>query len=169
MAGVKPLTSPPIFLRDFNPLWLTDKALIFFKLHGAPGQPYWYGDGMATAISAQQISSVRLAGGAVAFVASCFGGADAPMVRALLGAGAAAVVTGTGPNYAGKNKLEGADVLGWWWRKSLELGAEAGDALHYARMAAWLKRPALRADIQSFTLAGDPHAKLEQAQYASAS
>ena len=126
MAGVKPLTSPPFFLRDFDPLWLTGRQLIFFKLHGVAGQPYWYGDGMATAISAQQISSVRLAEGALVFVASCYGGPDAPMVRALLGAGAAAVVTGTGPNYAGKNKLEGADKGGMGRGQPADDGRTAG-------------------------------------------
>ena len=159
MAGVAPLTSPPIFLESFDPKALDGAELVFFKLHGLEGQPYWYGDGGATACSADQLALARLAG-ALVFAANCWGGHDSPMVQALMSAGAACVVTGEGLNYAGITRLDGADTIGYVWRRLIQRGYPAGNALFLAKLAAKAKRPRLAADIDSFYLVGDRGARL---------
>lgn len=159
VAGVQPLTSPPTFLSVFDPRQMEGHALLFFKLHGAPGASFWYGDGGQVACSADQIRSAHL-NGALVFAANCWGGKDSPMVQALLAAGAAAVVTGEGLNYAGVTQIDGADIIGIVWRAFLELGADAGWALTLAKAAATLHRPGLLSDIQSFSLVGQAGARL---------
>ncbi len=166
MAGIEPQTSPPIFMPGFDPHAMDSHALLFFKLHGLAGQPYWYGDGGATACSAAQIRQARL-DGALVFAANCWGGAQSPMVQALLAAGAACVVTGEGVNYAGVRRIDGADVIGWVWRQLIERGFSAGGALEFGKLGAGLKRPALLADIASFSLVGRGDARLRERAYGS--
>lgn len=158
-AGVSPLTSPPTVLSTFDPHVLEGHALLFFKLHGALGSSFWYGDGGVPACSAQQLASARL-NGVLVFAANCWGGPQAPMVQALMSAGAAAVVTGEGLNYAGTTMIDGCDIIGIVWRALLEIGADASRALLVAKAAALLHRPGLLADIESFTLVGSAGAKL---------
>ncbi len=155
MAGVAPLTSPPIYFRDFDAHVLEGHDLIFFKLHGLAGQPYWYGDGGLTAISAEQLAGLNLKG-ALVFAENCWGGRESPMVQALLKAGAACVVTGTGVNIG-----ESADVIAATWRGLVRLGVETQAALGAAKVAAFLIWPRLLKDIQSFVIVGDPKAKLK--------
>jgi hypothetical protein len=159
MAGVTPLTSPPLVLSTFDPAILAGHDLVFFKLHGMSGQPYWYGDSGITACSAEQIGQANLAG-ALVFVANCWGGEDAPMVQALRTAGALAVVTGTGVNFAGQRWPAGADVLGRVWRVALSLGATAEMALALGRAAAKIHSPQLRVDLDSFAVIGERKARL---------
>lgn len=166
VAGIEPVTSPPIVLGTFDPHALEGRRLLVFKLHGAPGASFWYGDGGQVACSAEQIRSVRL-DGALVFAANCWGGAGSPMVQALMIAGAACVVTGEGINYAGIDRVDGADVIGIVWRALLELGTPAGFALTLAKMVALAHRPGLFADIQSFSLVGDPNATLKEVPHAS--
>jgi hypothetical protein len=167
-AGVPPQTSPPIVLSTFDPHVLEGHALLFFKLHGAPGASFWYGDGGLAACSADQIRSAHL-DGALVFAANCWGGPAAPMVQALLAAGAAAVVTGEGLNYAGVTQVDGADVIGIVWRALLEIGADAASALGVAKAAAIVHRPGLWQDIQSFSLVGAHTARLKEMPHASQS
>lgn len=149
MSGVTtPQTSPPLTLETFDPAALKGHRLVFFKLHGLAGQPYWYGDGGITAVSADQIAACDLAG-AFVFAASCFT-LDSPMVEALRKTGAAAIVAGHGLNYAGVSVIAGADVIGYQWRKLLDRGMDAEHAFQWARVAAALRKPALAADIYSF-------------------
>jgi len=121
-AGVKPLTSPPVIMEAFNPAWLQGYDFLYFKLHGFPSQPYWYGDGYVTAVSAHQIKTADLSN-TIVFVANCHlcervNGdlLPSPMLVALLEAGAKCVVGGPGTNYAAKIKLVGADLLGFYFR-----------------------------------------------------
>ena len=162
MAGVTPLTSPPLFMATFDPALLTGHDFLFFKLHGLEGQPYWYGDGSVTAISAEQIASVRI-DGALVFAANCFGGERSPMVQALLNSGAACVVTGTGVNYAGQQIPQGADNLGRAWRWAMQFGATADAALSQAKIAAGILSPALIGDLQSFSVVGEKKARYKHA------
>jgi hypothetical protein len=166
VAGVQPLTSPPLTMPAFQASCLEGNSLLFFKLHGAPGASFWYGDGGQITCSAEQIRSARL-DGALVFAANCWGGKDSPMVQALIAAGAACVVTGEGINYAGINRVDGADVIGIVWRALLELGTPAGFALTLAKTVALGHRPGLFADIQSFSLVGNPNATLKEVPHAS--
>lgn len=161
MSGVTPLTSPPLSFRDFDPQLMRGHELLFFKLHGLPGQSFWYGDGGISAVSAEQILSVDLSG-AIAFVANCYGGADAPMVQALIKQGVIAVVTGTGENTAGIRQAIGADIIGLAFRNVLAQGFGVEVAFNAGKLAALIRRPALKADIDSFLIVGDKHAKLSQ-------
>ncbi|MCC6192051.1 MAG: hypothetical protein IT318_23730 [Anaerolineales bacterium] len=156
---MQPLTSPPVFLDSFDPHVLDERRFLFFKLHGLEGQPYWYGDGAVTACSAEQLRTARL-DGAMAFAANCWGGVGSPMVQALLAAGAAAVVTGEGLNWAGTRRVDGIDVMALAWRKFLELGFSAEVALRVGKSVARLRRPRLAADIASFALIGKKRARL---------
>lgn len=130
-AGVTPTTFPPENFSTFSPRWLEGYDLLYFKLHGLPDQPYWYGDGMITAMSAQQIEQANLKN-TICFVANC-NAAASRMEQALLKAGARAVVTGPGLNYAGNRKLAGADRLGANFVRHIKAGADPDQALARAK------------------------------------
>jgi hypothetical protein len=132
-AGVEPLLSPPVEAfgengPEFNPRWVSGYDFLYFKLHGITAQPFWYGDDMITAVTAEQIASSDLHG-AVVFVANCntwdptrpgSPREQAPMLIALLRAGARAVVAGPGPNYGKSRGIYGADLLGINFRRFLQ-------------------------------------------------
>ena len=160
MSGVTPLTSPPIFMANFDPALLAGHDLIYFKLHGLAGQPYWYGDNAATACSAEQLGKADIEG-AFVFAANCYGGAKAPMVQALLDAGAVCVATGEGVNYAGQKIAAGADLIGKAWRRMLRAGASAEVALASAQAFASFVNPGLLTDIYSFSVVGNRKAVLK--------
>lgn len=130
-AGVEPLLSPPVDLAAFQPGWLGGFGLLYFKLHGLAGQPYWYGDGWLTALSVDAIRQADLSG-AVVFVANCFL-EESPMLPALLSAGARAVIGGSGPNYARSAAVDGADLLGLWLRRGLMAGFPVRQAFGLAK------------------------------------
>lgn len=137
-AGVQPLLSPPSTIDTFEPAWLESHNLIYFKLHGLPGQPFWYGDKWVTALSTDQIRSCDLTN-TIIFVANCYL-PESPMLQALLDAGAKAVIGGPGQNYARPNSVDGADLLGLYVRVLLQLGFSAAMALRFAKTRLHLKR-----------------------------
>lgn len=137
-AGVPPLLSPPCGLTAFNPHVLEGYDLLYFKLHGLPGQPYWYGDHWLTALSADQVSQADLSG-AVVFVANCYL-PESPLLQALLDAGAKAVVGGPGQNYGRPHSVDGADLLGLYFRYCLQLKLPTKVALTFAKHRLRLKR-----------------------------
>ena len=121
-AGVVPLTCPPLVMDAFDHHWLEGYDFIYFKLHGLPSQPFWYGDDWLTALSEGQIRLANLSR-TIIFVANCHlcerTNGDiipSPMLTALLAAGARCVVGGPGTNYAAKITLVGADLLGYYFR-----------------------------------------------------
>lgn len=140
-AGVEPITSPPFSIFDLDPTELEDHDLLYFKLHGLPGQPYWYGDNWMTAVSAEQISELNLLNTTV-FVANCHlyqpavddvGIRYSHMLQALLNAGARAVVGGPGINFAARRRVFGADLLGMVFRQVLKANRSAEEALALAK------------------------------------
>lgn len=146
-AGVSPLLSPPVTLDAFEPHWLLGYDFLYFKLHGLPGQEYWYGDKWTTALSADVIRQVDLTG-TIVFVANCHLYEDepgkqgkklasknfpGPMLTALLAAGARYVVGGPGENYAKREKVYGADLLGMSFRLLCQLGISPKRAFTIAR------------------------------------
>jgi hypothetical protein len=130
-TGVEPITFPPNTIRDFKPEMIEGADLLYVHLHGIDKQPYWYGDGFQTAISADLIMGCHLAG-AIAFVANCFG-SDSRMVEALFEAGAQAVVAGPGTNYTVVRRVRGADLLGKQFISALRLGQGPAQALASAK------------------------------------
>ena len=119
-AGVEPLLSPPIMLKNFQPELLNGAQFLYFKLHGFAGQGYWYGDHMQTAVSARQIETCDLKD-AIVFVANCFAltpdGYPDRMACALFRAGVKAIVAGVGQNFAQSRAVSGADQLGFIFRR----------------------------------------------------
>lgn len=138
-AGVKPYLSPPLTMTEFDPFSLEGYDLLYFKLHGLPGQPFWYGDNWTTAISAEQIRTTNLHN-AVVFVANCNlwlskpgdPRKNAPILLALLQAGARAVIGGPGENYAKADQLFGADQLGRHFCRALRFGFTPSGAFKLA-------------------------------------
>jgi hypothetical protein len=120
---------------NFDISKLQGHDFLYFKLHGWPDQPYWYGDNWTTALKAEQLTAAEL-GGATVFVANCYL-PESPMLPALLSAGARAVVGGAGLNYAAVFSLVGADLLGYHFRQALKLGLAVTAAF---RVAKWLMR-----------------------------
>lgn len=138
-AGVKPLLSPPASVETLDVSLFHGREFVYFKLHGLPGQPFWYGDDWLTAVSAKQVREMDL-GGAVVFVANCHL-PESPMLEALLDAGAGAVIGGGGENYARAGRVDGADLLGLYVRWMLELGVGLQRAFWVAKMRLRLRRP----------------------------
>jgi hypothetical protein len=146
-AGVLPHLSPPVTLASFQPQWLEGYDLLYFKLHGLPEQPFWYGDNWITALDAEQIRKANLSN-AVVFVANCHLYQDTlnfryfttrdgkhPMLTALLDAGAQAVIGGAGSNYAKPKTIHGADLLGLALRRLLSLGFSPFPSFRLARLS----------------------------------
>lgn len=144
--GATVMTCPPRDWREVGPEHLEGYDVLVFKLHGLPGQRFWYGDDWQTALSEGTVREADL-GGAVAFVANCHGlrvdGGPGVMVEALLAAGVRAVVAGAGDNYAapaGSRKRWGADLLGRWFLWGLRVGLGAERALGVAKGRLRVKR-----------------------------
>jgi hypothetical protein len=127
-------------MAEFDPRALEGHDLLYFKLHGLPGQPYWYGDNWTTALSAEQIRTANLHG-SVIFVANCNlwlskpgdPRKNAPILLALLQAGARAVVGGSGKNYAKADQPFAADQLGRLFTRALHHGLTPPSAFKLAR------------------------------------
>lgn len=132
VAGVVPLTCPPVSLETFDSEVLEGHGLLYFKLHGLPGQPYWYGDKLLTAISAEQIRQADLSNTGV-FVANCYTSRESPMFQALRVAGARWIVSGGGENYASSQTIAGVDLLGLYFRRLLGMGLGATRAFKWAK------------------------------------
>ena len=87
-----PITSPPITIATFDPTWMEGKRLLYFKLHGYPDQPDWYGlDQHGYKMSALSPDLVRQAdlSGAIVVAAVCYG-AGSDMQKAFFEAGVCA-------------------------------------------------------------------------------
>ncbi len=144
VAGASPTLCPPVTMETFEPSSLEGHDLVFFKLHGLKGQPYWYGDDHITALSAGQLATADLQG-AVVFVANCWltdpDGTPGPMLDALFRAGSPAVIGGSGPTYALRDTIGGPDLLGLYLRYFLQLGFPIANAFRLARLRLYLKRP----------------------------
>lgn len=131
--------SPPLNRETFKPEMIEGFDFLYVKLHGLPGQSFWYGDNWVTAMDADQLRAADLKGTGV-FVANCYlfesvGGRAIPgkMLGALLDAGARFVVGGPGQNWALKSRVFGADLLGMIFRIGLQRGWGAPTALGAAK------------------------------------
>ena len=162
-AGVQPLLSPPATAETFDPAWLESRDFLYLKLHGLPEEIYWYGDNWITALRATQILAANLTG-TIVFVANCHlfqanpsttlgtgngGHPTSPMLSALLGAGARAVIGGSGENYAKRHSVHGADRLGRAFRYLLQFGFPPYTAFRTAQLALTLKPHKDRADLDA--------------------
>jgi len=147
VAGLVPLTSPPLTTYKFDPRWLEGHDLLIFDLHGLPELDYWFEEvhepypTRINALTADQIREADL-GGAVVFALNCYlGNQDSPMLDALLDSGASYVIGGDGLNWSGTSvKLLGAGQLAYYFRKLLEDGVDPVAALVKAKtkLERWL-------------------------------
>jgi hypothetical protein len=137
-AGVKPLVCPPVTAETLDLALLEGNDLIYLNLHSLSGVGALLGsvDGPPVALRADQLEGLDL-GGAVVFAESCYlGDAKHPMRRALLDAGARAVVAGAGKNWGSESAApKGADVLGLWLRRGLQAGMGLDLAFRLAKIA----------------------------------
>ena len=171
-AAVFPCTTPPFNTDTIHPAWFEGQDFLYFKLHGLPGQSSWYSNNLTTAITARQIRRLDLRGTTV-FVANCYlwhsdtpGGpaGRAPMLHALLGAGARAVVGGSGINYARARSVYGADVLGQAFRQLIGLGFSPRAAFRLGMLRVRLHRHnhhTAMIDVQSFRIFDNTHQEPE--------
>lgn len=150
-AGVAPMTSPPLTADFVRPAMFRGYDLLYFKLHGVPGRPCWFGDHGIIAVRAEQIAEADLAG-AVVFVAGCWL-PETPMLEALQKAGPKAIIGGSGTNYAGGRKVDGADLLGFYFRRALSWLKSPALALAWAKARLRLAGPTLaRQDALEFKM-----------------
>jgi hypothetical protein len=87
-----PITSPPVTAETFDPTWMENKAILYFKLHGHLDRPDWYGlDQAGRKVPALTPDLVRKADltGAIVVAAVCYG-AGSEMQKAFFEAGARA-------------------------------------------------------------------------------
>lgn len=139
-SGVRPLVCPPVTWYTFPVGSLAGQDLIYLDLHGRPGDAQWYGDNDVVALNEHQVRRMDLSGVTV-FAVNCYlGDTDSPMLDALLDAGARAVIGGSGENFAGENRLLGASLLGYWFRRAMEWHRPPEVALTVAKRALWLTR-----------------------------
>lgn len=132
-AGVQPHTCPPTTSATFDPRWLEGRDLLYFDLHGEPGEALWRGDDGVIALTATQILEADL-GRSIVFAANChLADEDSPMLEALLDAGARYVIGGDGKNWGGQRALFGATLLGYAFRQAMAMGVEPLQALTWAK------------------------------------
>lgn len=134
-TGTEPLTSPPYDIANLPVLIFGNRDVIYFRLHGLPlARGTWYGDGPGGASPAMNADLVRRMSldGAIVVIANCYG-SDDPMVAALYGAGASAVIAGPGRNYASGERVIGTDLLVRWLIVGLRLRLGLCGALRLAR------------------------------------
>lgn len=158
-TGARPRTGPPLTMATFDPHALDGASLVYVCAHGLSGQPYWYGDRMATMASAAQVREADIPG-AICYLAGCFG--IGPMSDALLAAGAACVVADTDSNWSGLFWPRGSNELGSAFITQLQQGKSAGDALEIAmrEYARSHREPREVALLESMALVGDRAAEL---------
>jgi hypothetical protein len=137
------ITCPPRTWETVTAAALEGYDVLVFKLHGLPGQPYWYGDDWRTALTAETVREADL-DGVMVFAANCHAitpqGEAGEMVQALLDAGARAVVAGAGQNLASNWGAVGADLLGRWWLVGVVMGLGVERAFELARMRLRVER-----------------------------
>jgi hypothetical protein len=130
--------------------------LVYFKLHGLPSQPFWYGDDWITALHTSAFHNVALKG-TVVFVANCHL-VESPFLDVILHTGAT-VIGGSGANFAQAEHVTGADQLGLYFRRALGTRVSPARALTIAKYMLDLRtqrmeKAATRADA---TRAADLH------------
>lgn len=132
-AGVVPITCPPVTATSLNMLQLENRRLLYFDLHGEPGEDCWLGDDGFVALTASQLRSLDLRG-TIVFAVTCYlADEGSPMLDALLDAGAEYVIGGDGKNWAGAKTIFGASLLGLWFRRLLFLNVSSLRALAIAK------------------------------------
>jgi hypothetical protein len=150
-AGVEPHLSPPVSLDLVTPSLFGGYDLLYFKLIGVQGEPYWWNEDGYRVVSADVLSEADLSG-AVVFSAACYL-PETPMLDALLDAGADYVIGGAGLNYYWPKEISGVDLLGLMVRWLLEHGTPPKWALMIAKGRLFIgRRDKVNEDTRQFTM-----------------
>ena len=105
-------------------------GLVYFNFHADPFGDMWLNTDAGVALSADTVKQMNLSRVTV-FMVNCYAGGA--MLEALRFAGAWAIVGGRGENLGGVKLLGGADVLGLWCRRGMQIGLGARPALALAK------------------------------------
>lgn len=131
-AGALVLTCPPVYgvdlLRHAEAFAQAD--LIYFNLHGVPGRPVWYTSDRQVALTADQLRALDLAQATI-YLVNCYAGGG--LLDVLKELNPRAVIGGFGQNLGGLERLAGADLLGLWFRRWLNVGLAPALALTAAK------------------------------------
>jgi hypothetical protein len=122
------LTCTPVF-GEMLTQYATEFAaadLVYFNLHGVPGVTQWYISEGHVAVNAEQLMKLDLQR-AVVFMVNCYAGGG--LLDVLKAMKPRAIIGGYGENRGGVEQMAGADVLGLWVRRGLEMGMSAPQAL----------------------------------------
>jgi len=171
-AGVDPLTCPPYHYAPppsppppppspqllsaggegrgggqlFDSALLRHRKLLYFSLHGIPGQPYWYGANHTTAMSTAAFHDLDLSD-TIVFVANCHL-PQTPFLQAILDCNPLYLVGGQGVNFTRGHSLVGAHLLGYLFRLALELRIPPAQALAMAKYTLTARTGALQEDAK---------------------
>lgn len=126
------MVSPPVLDIDIQAMRLDAFAvdLVYFNFHAMPGQEAWVNTEGDVALSAPTLRHFDLRPAAV-FMVNCYAGGG--MLAALKATHPRAIIGGEGENLGGLSKLAGADLLGLWVRRGLEMGLSPDKALKLAK------------------------------------
>lgn len=123
--------SPPLTEDAFPVAALVSADLIVFNFHAQPGLEAWINTQGDVALSADKLRDLQLPR-AVIFMVNCYAGGG--MLDALKATHPRAIVGGEGENFGGVSQVAGADLLGLWFRRSLEIGLSHQAALDAAKL-----------------------------------
>lgn len=130
------MTSPPVVSDNIDLSLLEGHDLLYIRLHGIDGQPYLYSDpGWYTAITAEQIKSLNLAGTHV-FLEGCNG---IFLDDAFLQAGAKSVTGALASTWGRRIFLAPASKVGRRFIKRIEKSGDPDSALKGAMKVKGLK------------------------------
>ncbi len=132
-SGVEPFTSPPVETTTFEATCgdaLRAAELVYFNLHAGPGNHFWANMNGTIALDEATVMRLDLRG-KIVFMVNCFAGGA--MLVPLSRRGPRAIVGGFGENLGGVSRLAGADLLGLWFRRALNLGFSIPLALSSAK------------------------------------
>jgi len=134
-SGVRPVLCPPESVLTVGLDLVFPRVpydLMYFSLHGTPGDDCWYGEDWLPAIEARDFEGRDLSS-TVVFVANCYFEFSV-MAEAILDCHPKALIGGAGVNYTRGGKLVGTNLLGWYVRRLLAGGLDPVPALHLAKL-----------------------------------
>jgi hypothetical protein len=132
-SGARLVTSP--LLQDEDALAWTQQAqeadLIYFNLHADPFRAEWFAADGTIALRRETLRRMDFRR-AIIFMVNCYAGGA--LLDALKATQPRAIIGGYGENEGALDRLAGADVLGLWFRRGLQIGLKPRAALALAKM-----------------------------------
>lgn len=131
-GGALLLTCPPATGADLvrHAEEFAHADLVYFNLHGVPGRSEWYTSDRKVALTAAQLRALDLSQATI-YLVNCYAGGG--LLDVLKEMNPRAVIGGFGQNLGGLDRLAGADLLGLWFRRWLNVGLAPAAALRAAK------------------------------------